>query len=219
MNYKYKRSQIFGKKLEVPKLVLNEIYNKNLSFKDFIKYNLEDKIPTSCITKIDKQIVDRFGLEKAKQIDWELIDNINIALNVRDIVMSIEPQTEDINSKLYDLIKDKIKPSDYTLGMKKVYSDRLFDLPEGELEVDYRMKRFNNGEVSLKDIINNWNLYKNKDYPQLEKFFAPYTRAMVRSLKNYEIFLTDEEILQVYLDVLGKTGRKALKNKIEKFWK
>ncbi len=63
------------------------------------------------------------------------------------------------------------------------------------------------------------NLYKNKDYPQLEKFFAPYTRAMVRSLKNYEIFLTDEEILQVYLDVLGKTGRKALKNKIEKFWK
>ena len=63
------------------------------------------------------------------------------------------------------------------------------------------------------------NLYKNKDYPQLEKFFAPYTRAMVRSLKSYEIFLTDEEILQVYLDVLGKTGRKTLKNKIEKFWK
>lgn len=163
MNYKYKRSQIFRKKLEVPKLVLNEIYNKNLSFKDFIKYNLEDKIPTSCITEIDKQIVDRFGLEKAKQIDWELIDNINIALNVRDIVMSIEPQTEDINSKLYELIKDKIKPSDYTSGMKTIYSDRLFDLPEGDLEVDYRMKRFNNGEVSLKDIINNWELYKNKD--------------------------------------------------------
>lgn len=163
MNYKYKRSQIFGKKLEVPKLVLNEIYNKNLSFKDFIKYNLEDKIPTSCITEIDKQIIDRFGLEKAKEIDWELIDNINISLNVRDIIMSIEPQTEDINSILYELIKDKIKPSDYTLGMKTVYSDRLFDLPEGELEVDYRMKRFNNGEVSLKDIINNWNLYKNKD--------------------------------------------------------
>ena len=113
MNYKYKRSQIFGKKLEVPKLILNEIYNKNLSFKDFIKYNLEDKIPTSCITKIDKQIVDRFGLEKAKQIDWELIDNINIALNVRDIVMSIEPQTEDINSKIYDLIKDKIKRNEF----------------------------------------------------------------------------------------------------------
>ena len=163
MNYKYKRSQIFGKKLEVPKFVLNEIYNKNLSFKDFIKYNLEDKIPTSCIAEIDKQIVDRFGLETSKQIDWELIDNINIALNVRDIVMSIEPQTEDINSKLYELIKDKIKPSDYTLGMKTVYSDRLFDLPEGDLEVDYRMKRFNNGEVSLKDIINNWDLYKNKD--------------------------------------------------------
>ena len=63
------------------------------------------------------------------------------------------------------------------------------------------------------------NLYKNKDYPQLEKLFAPYTKAMIRSLKSYEIFLTDEEILQVYLDVLGKTGRKSLKNKIEKFWK
>ena len=63
------------------------------------------------------------------------------------------------------------------------------------------------------------NLYKNKDYPALETIFVPYNRAMTKSLKNNEIFITDEELLEIYLDVLGKTGRTSLKSRIEKFWK
>ena len=63
------------------------------------------------------------------------------------------------------------------------------------------------------------NLYKNKDYPALEKAFNPYTRATVKSLKNDEIFIPDEELQHIYLDVLNKTGRTRLKAKIEKFWK
>ena len=63
------------------------------------------------------------------------------------------------------------------------------------------------------------NLYKNKDYPALEKAFKPYTKATVKSLKNDEIFIPDEEIQHIYLDVLNKAGRTKLKAKIEKFWK
>ena len=63
------------------------------------------------------------------------------------------------------------------------------------------------------------NLYKNKDYPALEKVFVPYTKAMVKSLKNDEVFIPDEELQHIYLDMLGVTGRTNLKKKVEKFWK
>ena len=63
------------------------------------------------------------------------------------------------------------------------------------------------------------NLYKNNDYLALEKVFAAYTRANTKSLKKDEIFVADEELEDIYLKMLEKTGRGALKEKIEKFWK
>ena len=60
------------------------------------------------------------------------------------------------------------------------------------------------------------NLYKNKDYPALEKVFVPYTKAMVKSLKNDEVFIPDEELQHIYLDMLGVAGRTNLKKKVEK---
>ncbi|MCI5530119.1 MAG: hypothetical protein MR406_08295 [Blautia sp.] len=71
--------------------------------------------------------------------------------------------------------------------------------------------------LEKKDYIEN--LYRNKDYPALEEIFAPYTKAMVKSLKNNEIFAPDEELLEIFLDVLEKTGRTALKDRVEKFWR
>ena len=63
------------------------------------------------------------------------------------------------------------------------------------------------------------NLYKNKDYPTLEKVFFPYKKATVKSLKNNEIFIPDEEIQGIFLEVLGKSGRTKLKERVEKYWK
>ena len=63
------------------------------------------------------------------------------------------------------------------------------------------------------------NLYKNKDYPTLEKVFFPYRKATVKSLKNNEIFIPDEEIQGIFLEVLGKSGRTKLKERVEKYWK
>ena len=57
------------------------------------------------------------------------------------------------------------------------------------------------------------------DYPALEKVFVPYTKAMVKSLKNDEVFIPDEELQHIYLDMLRVAGRTNLKKKVEKFWK
>lgn len=53
----------------------------------------------------------------------------------------------------------------------------------------------------------------------MEKVFVPYTKAMVKSLKNDEVFIPDEELQHIYLDMLGVAGRTNLKKKVEKFWK
>ena len=50
------------------------------------------------------------------------------------------------------------------------------------------------------------NLYKNKDYPALEKVFVPYTKAMVKSLKNDEVFIPDGA--SAYLSGYAGSSRK-----------
>ena len=58
------------------------------------------------------------------------------------------------------------------------------------------------------------NLYKNEDYVTLEKVFRPYFKMMQKSLEKGEIFAEDEEILDIYIDVLDKSGKSEQKEKI-----
>ena len=167
MNYKYQRRQIFGKRLKVPRHILNKVYNCTLSFNEYIEYQLDDKIPTSCIIESDRKIVERFGIDKCKELDWELINKrvyYNYDIDFRNILMSIDSQSEDINSALYELVKDKIRPIDYSSRMREVYSDRLFDVSQNNDEnLRYIINDFNEGKIGLKEIIYNWNLFRNKD--------------------------------------------------------
>lgn len=167
MNYKYKKGQIFGKRLNVPKDILNKIYNSELSFDEFIKYGLEDKIPVSCLSASDSKIVEKFGVEKSKLLDWELL-NKQIYYNrvdFKSLLMSIDSFVEDINSSLYELVKNQIKPNDYSLLMKKKYPNRLFDMSQisEEDKMMESMMRFNNGDLGLETMIGNWELFKDKD--------------------------------------------------------
>ena len=86
--------------------------------------------------------------------------------------MSIDSQTEVINHALYELVKNQIKPSDYSPKMAEIYSDRLFEIPiiENYETYDYSKSRltnmksnFNDGKVSLTEIVSNWELFKDKD--------------------------------------------------------
>lgn len=72
MRYKYKRNQIFGKRLKLSRLVLEDIYDCRLSFTDYIFYGLDKKIPISCIKEEDREIVEKFGIDKCKEIDYRL---------------------------------------------------------------------------------------------------------------------------------------------------
>ena len=165
MNYKYKKSQIFGKRLDVPKYILNKVYSCTLTINEYFEHQLDDKIPTSCIIDSDRQIVEKFGVDKSKKLDWELLNTLTYYndINFREILMSIESSVEDINVKLYELVKDRIKPRNYSSKMKEIYSDRLFQLSDNSEELSYEMRKFNEGNTSLQEIVNNWDLYKDKD--------------------------------------------------------
>ena len=240
MDYKYQRRQIFGKRLKVPKHILNKVYNCTLSFNEFIEYQLDDKIPTSCIIESDRRIVEKFGIDRCKELDWELINKrvyYNSNINFRNVLMSIDSQVQDINSTLYELVKDEIKPVDYTPKMKEVYSDRLFDVSQNNDEnLRYIINDFNEGKIGLKEIIYNWDLFKNKDLSycllndnanknhitdnMLKEFMSSYGNLASLIIENNDIYsfidtissLSSEEEKHNYLkqftdDVLSNTKR------------
>ena len=60
------------------------------------------------------------------------------------------------------------------------------------------------------------NLYKNEDYLRLEEEFRRYSDVMNKSLDRGELFAEDEEIFDIYVDVLSKTGKMVQKEKIDR---
>ena len=157
MNYRYKRYQIFRKKLNVPDDVLERIYNGELSSREYIEYDLFDKIPfscvkvserrilfkiskkevtlseyvehdldgkvsSSCVCEKDRIILERFGFEKCRDFDWEAIDDsYGCSVNIRDALMAIDPNCENLNMSLYEAIKNHMSPKNYSKRMKEVY--------------------------------------------------------------------------------------------------
>lgn len=198
MHYKYQKKQIFGKRLNVPKYILNKVYNCTLSFSEFIEYGLEDKIPISCIMRLDRQIVKKFGIERSKTLDWELLNKYVYYndINFKELLMSIDTSVEDINASLYELVKEQIRPDDYSSRMKKIYSDRLFEISHSNnTDFSYEMRKFNVGDVSLEDIVRNWDLYKDKDLSYC-----------LSNDKENKAGITDSELKQ-FMSNYGKLSR------------
>lgn len=212
MAYKYKRRQIFGKRLKVPKNILKSVYDCTLTLNDFIEYQLDGKIPISCILEVDRKILEKFGIDKCKKLDWELINNSRSMRNNSctsrywfwNILMSIDSKTDDINLALYELIKDQIRPRNYSKKMSEIYADRL--LKDCEIHGDseeYLQIKFNDGEVTLEEMISNWDLFKNKDLSYcllndkkntnhitdevLKKFMAKYSGIATLVIENNDI--------------------------------
>ena len=165
MNYKYKRGQIFGKRLDVPKTIMNQIYSNYLSFKDYIKYDLVDKIPISCLQEEDRKLVEKFGIEKVKQLDWDLLESYIIdKYQTKQELLMLDSNIENINDELYNLTKEQVSPSDFTPMMKERFPDRYFEILESDDEYTKRIKEnFNIGYLRLNEILDNWELLKDKD--------------------------------------------------------
>ena len=165
VKYKYQKRQIFGKRLKVPKFILSRVYNCTLSFSEFVEYELDDKIPITCLNELDRHIVEKFGFEKAKTLDWELLSKRVLYNNIdfRELLMSVDASVQELNISLYELVKDQIKPSDYSSRMREVYKNRLFEISQDNDDNYIEKIKFNNGEISLEDLVRNWDLYKDKD--------------------------------------------------------
>ena len=165
MGYRIKKSQIFNRLLPVPNHIRLDVYNSKLSFTDFITYNLEDKVPISCLDKRDREIVERFGLEKAKTLDWSLLEVFSREVgDIRVILLSLSPETDDLNDVLYKSLSQKLPPQDYSEGMKEKYPNRQIQINSSDNpEVENVKKAFNGGFIRLSEIIRYWDYFKDRD--------------------------------------------------------
>ncbi len=161
MKYKYKKGQIFGKKLHVSKEIQRKIYQNELSLIDYIQNQLDDKIPVSCLRKSDRKIVQEFGLERIKKLDWEMFYMLDEDVDLGEIFENID---SDMNKSLYEFLKDKISLEHYSDQMKKEYPNRFFDdVGTTHDEISDFKDKFNSGRATLESIVSHWDLCQEKD--------------------------------------------------------
>lgn len=158
MKYRFKRNQLLRKKLDMPEHVLTKVYNNTLTFQEYTEYNLEDKVPTSCLTEVHRHVVERFGVERSKSLDWELIDLKGFELI--GTIKDINETADNINEELYRFVINDMRPRDYTDMMKKVYSDCVLDDPTVP---DNLRNDFNSGYLKINDLVMIWEQVKDKD--------------------------------------------------------
>ena len=158
MKYKYKKNQLFRKKLEIPEKIVNKVYNSNLSFQDYIEYKLEDKVPITCLNEMHRIIVEKFGIHQSKKIDWELIDLKGFELS--ETIEDIDENSENINEELYKFVRTDMRPKDYTKMMKKTFSNYVLEDQEVSENIQ---NEFNNGYLKINDIVAIWDHVKDKD--------------------------------------------------------
>ncbi len=79
MKYRYKKSQIFRKKLNVPEAILGRIYEKNATIDDFKRYHLSDKIPLDCLEIKYRYITEIVGFPEAFSLNWNCIFSLSFS--------------------------------------------------------------------------------------------------------------------------------------------
>ena len=172
MENKYRKSQPFGKKIEVPDEILERINSNSLNIDDYIKYDLVDKVPVSVLKEEDAKILELFGIEKLKNVDFELVNGLSHQLKMKELLLKIDPSVDSINLVMYESVKDYVPSILYSSGMKKLYPSRFFDITEEELtdsnnhdeyNINYLKVSFNRGTILLMDIIKNWSIFQDMD--------------------------------------------------------
>lgn len=230
MKYKYSRWQLFSKKLNVPKDIRKKIYNRNLSLKDYINYDLIDKIPSFCLNPKAKGLVDvlKFSeLESLKIIDYDLnfLEN-QFQMNNQEIKKFMDDYGEIIKILLNNIryldnfdpksfIKNLIEYQDDTEKINKYisqYTDKILANTHREYG-DYRqpINLFND---EYKEVFK----YSSLDsyLKNIDKYDAPALIKELNELPNNYIFSTSipfSSIDNYY--VLNFIGTFGLKNIVD----
>ena len=169
MKYKHKWYQILRKKLKVPKRIESQVFSNHLSLTNYINYELYGKVPLECLKDKDRKIIEKFGLEKIINLDWELIltpFTHRFDIDFIDILDKIPASEESINDVLYEIMIEIIPPSNYSSKMKELYKDRYCEITDKieNLEEKNIMRKYNEGKISLEELISHWNLFKEKRF-------------------------------------------------------
>lgn len=195
MDYRLKRNQIFKKKLPVPKEIQEQVYSKTLKMEDYIKYDLVDKVPIEHIYWQDRAVVERFSAEKLKQLDFEMY-NKNTS-RYSSILLMISPDVSDLNNAFYKQIMEcSTKGVDYDsgpyvpiLGPEDVTPTLLEKMHEyfvEDVDIIPELKdKFYNGNLTLFDLVNNWDIFKNKNVTgKLEYYSRDINLSQLRKMMD-----------------------------------
>lgn len=160
--YREKWWQFWREKLDESRLLASSANRQNLSLEEYIKNNLYDRaVSIEVIEPIGRRILERFGIDKLKEFDWGLYGKFFEGIGeIKDVLLNIPIEVENINEVLYAQIIDKIPPSEYSTKMKEYYPERY--LGDESISKEIRRK-FNEGNLSLTEIIDNWEALKEKD--------------------------------------------------------
>lgn len=189
MEYRYKKFQLFAKSLDVPKNIKNAIYNNNLTLQAYIEYELNGKIPVSCLIERDQQLLEKFGFEKLRTLDFELIRHSFMyrPLNLFDELLKLDYIPDNINHPLYDLVGDKLYLDSYTPGMREYFKHRFFGDDEITEENRVWVLEYMNGRIHIADIIRHWELFKYKDldYVLMHDYYNEEFNLRTEDLHNF----------------------------------
>lgn len=116
--YRYKKGQFWKKKPPVPKEIRQKIYEGKLSIQEFLQFELYGKIPNECLADKDRKLIEKFGADKLKELDWELFNKAPYLYY--DVVMLLDANSDDINLAFYQKIIDiRYNPDNYSISIYK----------------------------------------------------------------------------------------------------
>lgn len=169
MYYRYKRNQFWKKTLPVSKEIREKVYGSRLTFEELVKYDLVDKIPVSCLTSDDRALVEKFGVDKLKDFDWEMYHFDRFSYH--RVLMNVDGATSDINLSFYqeivnvtyasdrDRYSQALNPSNTTAKFREKMSKYFVD----DLNIPNEVKeQYYKKELSIFTIIRYWEQLKDK---------------------------------------------------------
>lgn len=154
----------------------------------------------------DKYLAVNYGENYLKEKEPVYVQGSQMVISARVSWEQFRNETEGLEKMVVERIRRGKKRA--RLRKRKGYFNECWDYACFCAE---RMK-LGNDYKKKKDYI--LNLHKNEDYLTLEKIFKPYSKMMLKSLLKEEVFMKDEEIFDIYMDVLDKTGKAAQKSQI-----
>ena len=180
--------------------VRKRYYNNQLTIKDAIDNNLTN-IPAKKFRYTDKSLIEKIGLEKAKQIEPELLEKLSYEIDFFIQNDEISEET-DINSLIISKIEKDIMRNSHLIEdyqeisfVKEKLDEYFIDFGEKEqLKETFELKNLNS-----RTILYNYNIFKDKKYAYAMNINAGVEYNYSLSINEIDEFtITEKDIEKFY---------------------